>query len=174
MKLYFIRAGLRAQELCESQGGRPGLPSLTTEPMVSVDVKQHFTNNNRAWPITQRTGLQQISLSLSFCFVCCFVVVVLGVSSLLLLVWISVSMIISAETPPSFTRVLFTRVGGVVGVGQWAEVGMGVGGGGCSLCGWVWVVGGGDGWEWRVWVEAAYNITVQRHKCRKPNDESYN
>ena len=32
--LYF-----RAQELCESGGGRPGLPSLTVR-MVSVDVKQ--------------------------------------------------------------------------------------------------------------------------------------
>ena len=31
----------RAQELCESRGGRPGLPVLNT-PMVSVDVKQHL------------------------------------------------------------------------------------------------------------------------------------
>ena len=31
------------QELCESRGGRPGLPSLIN-PMVSVDVKQHFNN----------------------------------------------------------------------------------------------------------------------------------
>ena len=31
----------RAQELCESRGGRPGLPSLISL-MVSVDVKQHF------------------------------------------------------------------------------------------------------------------------------------
>ena len=30
----------RAQELCESGGGRPGLPSLTVL-MVSVGVKQH-------------------------------------------------------------------------------------------------------------------------------------
>ena len=32
----------RAQELCESRGGRPGLPSLISL-MVSVDVKQHST-----------------------------------------------------------------------------------------------------------------------------------
>ena len=30
----------RVQELCESRGGRPGLPVLTSL-MVSVDVKQH-------------------------------------------------------------------------------------------------------------------------------------
>ena len=33
----------RAQELCESQGGRPGLP-VPNKPTVSVDVKQHSTN----------------------------------------------------------------------------------------------------------------------------------
>ena len=33
----------RAQELCESRGGRPGLPSLISL-MVSVDVKQHSSN----------------------------------------------------------------------------------------------------------------------------------
>ena len=33
-------ASVRAQELCESRGGRPGLPVLTSL-MVSVDVKQH-------------------------------------------------------------------------------------------------------------------------------------
>ena len=32
----------RAQELCESRGGRPGLPFLTLLT-VSVDVKQHWT-----------------------------------------------------------------------------------------------------------------------------------
>ena len=31
----------RAQELCESRGGRPGLP-VPNKPTVSVDVKQHF------------------------------------------------------------------------------------------------------------------------------------
>ena len=30
----------RAQELCESRRGRPGLPSLIVR-LVSVDVKQH-------------------------------------------------------------------------------------------------------------------------------------
>ena len=30
----------QAQELCESRGGRPGLPSLISRT-VSVDVKQH-------------------------------------------------------------------------------------------------------------------------------------
>ena len=33
--------GNRAQELCESRGGHPGLPSLISL-MVSVDVKQHW------------------------------------------------------------------------------------------------------------------------------------
>ena len=33
--------GRRLQELCESRGGRPGLPSLIVL-MVSVDVKQHL------------------------------------------------------------------------------------------------------------------------------------
>ena len=32
--------GPRVQELCESRGGRPGLPVLMSF-MVSVDVKQH-------------------------------------------------------------------------------------------------------------------------------------
>ena len=37
----------RAQELCESRGGRPGLPSLIdpNKPTVSVDFKQHSTIN---------------------------------------------------------------------------------------------------------------------------------
>ena len=34
----------RAQELCESRGGRPGLQSLISL-MVSVDVKQHSTTS---------------------------------------------------------------------------------------------------------------------------------
>ena len=33
----------RVQELCESRGGRPGLP-VPNNPMASVDVKQHFNN----------------------------------------------------------------------------------------------------------------------------------
>ena len=33
---------VRAQELCESRGGRPGFPSLINKPTVSVDLKQHF------------------------------------------------------------------------------------------------------------------------------------
>ena len=33
---------VRVQELCESRGGRPGLP-VPTSLMVSVDVKQHWT-----------------------------------------------------------------------------------------------------------------------------------
>ena len=32
--------GGRVQELCESRGGRPGLP-VPNKPTVSVDVKQH-------------------------------------------------------------------------------------------------------------------------------------
>ena len=39
MTLLADRA-FRAQEPCESRGGRPGLPSLISL-MVSVDVKQH-------------------------------------------------------------------------------------------------------------------------------------
>ena len=34
----------RAQELCESRGGRPGLP-VPNKLTVSVDVKQHSTKN---------------------------------------------------------------------------------------------------------------------------------
>ena len=34
---------LRAQELCESRGGRPGFP-VPNKPTVSVDVKQQFNN----------------------------------------------------------------------------------------------------------------------------------
>ena len=37
--IFISLRGLRAQELCESRGGRPGLPSLISL-MVSVDVKQ--------------------------------------------------------------------------------------------------------------------------------------
>ena len=33
--------GVRVQELCESRGGRPGLPSLIIL-MVSVDIMQHL------------------------------------------------------------------------------------------------------------------------------------
>ena len=32
--------------MCESRGGRPGLPFLLNKPTVSVDVKQHSTNQN--------------------------------------------------------------------------------------------------------------------------------
>ena len=45
-----VRVGFRAQELCESQGGRHGLPVLNTVIvfMVSVDIKQHWTET-RTW-----------------------------------------------------------------------------------------------------------------------------
>ena len=39
LNLRLVR--VRDQELCESRGGRPGLPSLIA-PTVSVDVKQHL------------------------------------------------------------------------------------------------------------------------------------
>ena len=39
-KQHFIQPLFRVQELCESRGGRPGLPVLMSL-MVSVDVKQH-------------------------------------------------------------------------------------------------------------------------------------
>ena len=35
--------GLGAQELCESRGGRPGLP-VPNSRTVSVDVRQHCAN----------------------------------------------------------------------------------------------------------------------------------
>ena len=41
----YLRAAVRrrrVQELCESRGGRPGLPSLINLPTVSVDVNKHF------------------------------------------------------------------------------------------------------------------------------------
>ena len=37
---------LRAQEMCESRGGRPGFPSLIVRT-VSVDVKQHSKRRSR-------------------------------------------------------------------------------------------------------------------------------
>ena len=41
------RGRYRAQELCESRGGRPGLPSLIIKPTVYVDVKQHYNQRRR-------------------------------------------------------------------------------------------------------------------------------
>ena len=41
-KAHNVANRFRAQELCESRGGRPGLPALM-KPMVSVDVEQHFS-----------------------------------------------------------------------------------------------------------------------------------
>ena len=38
-------AKIRAQELCESRGGRPGLPVPNIVLMASVDVKQHLNLN---------------------------------------------------------------------------------------------------------------------------------
>ena len=40
MYVLYIYGSVRVQELCESQGGRPGL-SVLTSLTVSVDVKQH-------------------------------------------------------------------------------------------------------------------------------------
>ena len=40
---FTLQAIVRAQEVCESRGGRPGLP-VPNKPTVSVDVKQHSTN----------------------------------------------------------------------------------------------------------------------------------
>ena len=42
----------RAQELCESRGGRPGLP-VPNKPTVSVDVKQHWWSDR----LVSRFGL---------------------------------------------------------------------------------------------------------------------
>ena len=41
MSVCVVVVAIRALELCESRGGRPGLPVLN-KPTVSVDVKQHF------------------------------------------------------------------------------------------------------------------------------------
>ena len=54
----------RGQELCESRGGRPGLPSLILL-MVSVDVKQHWTRGqNRGQELCEsgsgRSGLPSL------------------------------------------------------------------------------------------------------------------
>ena len=37
--------GHRAQEVCESRGGRPDLP-VPNKPIVSMDVKQHFNQRS--------------------------------------------------------------------------------------------------------------------------------
>ena len=39
--MFTYGVSVRAPELCESRGGRPGLP-VPNKPTVSVDVKQHF------------------------------------------------------------------------------------------------------------------------------------
>ena len=44
MFTYLLVRLPRAQELCESPGGRPGLPSLISQRAVSVDVKIHSTS----------------------------------------------------------------------------------------------------------------------------------
>ena len=51
------RLWVRAQELCESRGGRPGLPSLIVLT-VSVDVKQRFNqpHNDRAQELCESRG----------------------------------------------------------------------------------------------------------------------
>ena len=47
----------RAQELCESRGGHPGLP-VPKKPTVSVDVKQHFNQpqNDRTQELCKSRG----------------------------------------------------------------------------------------------------------------------
>ena len=40
---HHVYCVVRAQELCESRGGRPGLP-VPNKPTVSADVKQHSTS----------------------------------------------------------------------------------------------------------------------------------
>ena len=42
-----VSRNLRAQELCESRCGRPGLPVPKKKPTVSVDVKQRFNQPSR-------------------------------------------------------------------------------------------------------------------------------
>ena len=60
----------RAQELCESRGGRPGLP-FPNKPAVSVDIKQHFNQGSRRRDYTPRQPRIQINtqaLNLTFVF----------------------------------------------------------------------------------------------------------
>ena len=45
-----------AQEPCESRGGRLGLPFLVST--VSVDVKEHFNNNQKKFYIYAETTTQ--------------------------------------------------------------------------------------------------------------------
>ena len=45
--MYTCELAFRAQDLCESRGGRPGLP-VPNKSTVSVDIKQHFNQKN--WP----------------------------------------------------------------------------------------------------------------------------
>ena len=69
----FCVSRVRAQELCESRGGRPGLPSLInlqnqnledrtwkTEP---VDVKQHFNNNYISGCLESSRDFQTVGLA---------------------------------------------------------------------------------------------------------------
>ena len=59
----------RAQELCESRGGRPGFPSLISLT-VSVDVKQHFINDilpsRRKVPESDARSVRIVSARLFF------------------------------------------------------------------------------------------------------------
>ena len=56
MTAPMYRHTVRAQELCESRGGRPGLP-VPNKPTVSVDVKQHSTRSHiRAQELCESRG----------------------------------------------------------------------------------------------------------------------
>ena len=64
----------RAQEVCESPGGRPGLP-VPNKPRVSVDVKQHFNQAGhqiKTWDWTQyRSGVILNELGHELVDLCC-------------------------------------------------------------------------------------------------------
>ena len=49
-------ADIRAQALCERGGGRPGPPSLK-DPMVSVDIKQHWKKKKLLISVHRRGGV---------------------------------------------------------------------------------------------------------------------
>ena len=52
--MFTINQTNGAQELCESRGGRPRLP-VPDKPTVSVDVKQHFNQQQQQQQQQQKT-----------------------------------------------------------------------------------------------------------------------
>ena len=55
IKIKVDSSDSRAQELCETRGGRPGLPSLIS--LRVVDVKQHSTNPDSRFATESRVRI---------------------------------------------------------------------------------------------------------------------